>query len=127
MSVPGIVLAVLFVVAMGVAELSAAPLPTNAVLVLATNGTVEVLRAGAQTWDFASPLPDKNILYPGDQLRIGPNSQARVQMADRTIVPIGPNGHLQVFRPSERRAGVRLLRGLFFFLHRDEPGDVEVL
>ncbi|HKX61063.1 MAG TPA: TonB-dependent receptor, partial [Verrucomicrobiae bacterium] len=124
---PSTVLAVLFVVAMGLAEVSAAPMPTNAVLVLATNGTVEVLRAGAQTWDYASPLPEKNLLHPGDQLRTGPNSHARVQMADRTIVPIVPNGHLQILRAPERRASIRLIRGLFFFLHRDEPGDVEVL
>ena len=126
-SVRTTLLAVLLVVAAGLAELSAAPLPTNAVRILATNGTVEVLRAGAQTWDFASPLPEKNLLHPGDQLRVGPNSHARVQMADRTILPIGPNGHFQVQRAPERRAAVRLFRGLFFFLHRDEPGDVEVL
>jgi Tfp pilus assembly protein PilF len=125
--VRNILLAWLLFVVAGQIPLGAAAGSTNAVLVLATNGTVEVLRAGAQTWDFASPLPDKNILHPGDQLRTGPNSQATVQMADRTIFPIGPNGHLQVLRAPERRAGVRLLRGLFFFLHRDEPGDVEIL
>src|SRR5690349_24545101 len=60
------------------------------IVILATNGLVEVLRAGAQTWDFASPWPEKNRLHPGDQLRTGSNSHARVQLADRTIVPIGP-------------------------------------
>jgi outer membrane receptor protein involved in Fe transport len=127
MSVPSTVLAVLLVVAMGLARLSAAPMATNVVRILSTNGTVEVLRAGAQTWDFASPLPEKNLLHVGDQLRTGPNSHARIQMADRTIVPIGPNGHLQILRAPERRAAIRLIRGLFFFLHRDEPGEVEVL
>src|SRR5262245_12040637 len=101
------VLAVLLVVADACADLAAAPMPTNAVLILATNGTVEVLRAGAQTWDLASPLPEKNLLHPGDQLRTGPNSHARVQMADRTIVPIAPDSHFQVQRAPERRAAVR--------------------
>lgn len=103
------------------------PDPAPQVLILSTNGLVEVLRAGAQTWDFASTFPEKNRLHPGDQLRTGPDSQARVQLADRTIVPIGPNGHLQVLAPSKPGTALRLLRGLFFFLHRDEPGDVEVL
>jgi len=110
------------------AEGAAAPAAsTNEVVILATNGVVEVLRAGATTWDFASPIPDKNILHPGDQLRTATNSFATVQLADRSIKQIGPSGLIQVLAQPARRAGVNLRRGLFFFLHRDDPGDVQVL
>jgi len=112
----------------GPARIQAAPTPaTNAVLLLSTNGTVEVLRAGARTWDFASVAPEKNVLHPGDQIRALANSSARVQLADRTIETIGPFGHLELLQKTESTTFVRLLRGLFFFLHRDEPGDVHVL
>jgi len=99
---------------------------TNAVRVLATNGVVEVLRSGAATWDLASTDPAKGILRPGDQLRTGRDSRATVRLADRTIAPIGPLGQLMVLEASTDSSGVRLLRGRFFFLHRDDPGRVRI-
>src|SRR6266849_2273710 len=64
---------------------------------------VEVLRAGATAWDPASIKPPYNVLKPGDQLRTGERSRAVVRWHDLT-----------------------LLRGIFYFFHRDTPGEFEL-
>jgi Tfp pilus assembly protein PilF len=113
---------VLVVQALGAQE----SFPRGEVVLLATNGAVEVLRDGARRWDFATPLSGKSILYPGDQLRIGRGSDATVRLADQTIARLGPETHLRVLDPLPREASLGVLFGRLFFLHRDQPGRVRV-
>ena len=102
-------------------RLPAQPVPTNVVQILSTNGVVEVRRSGASIWDFASTAPDKGRLFPGDQLRTGPDSRATVRLADRTLARIGARGQLTVLASAAQGAGLRLLRGRFFFLNYPFP------
>ena len=116
-------------------EVHAQPASTNAppanrtdaqVMVISTNGLVEVLRAGAQTWDLASVEPPRNVLHPGDQLRTGPQGRALIQLADHTQDPMGPNSRMRVLPGKENESWLDLLKGRFFFNHRDRPGSIRV-
>src|SRR5258708_6270956 len=52
------------------------------VQLLELKGRVEVLRAGATTWDDANV---GIILLPGDSLKTGPESRASLQMKDHSV------------------------------------------
>jgi len=40
-----------------------------------------------------------------------------------TVVELGPNAHLELLRPEDRRPGFSLVRGLLHLFHRDKPGE----
>jgi Tfp pilus assembly protein PilF len=96
---------------------------TNRVELIATLGTVEIARAGQTVWDLASTLAPYRRLNPGDQLRTKDRSRATLRLSDLTIVELGPNGHLQLLQPQDRRPGFSVSRGLLHLFHRDKPGD----
>src|SRR5262249_16990991 len=96
---------------------------TNAVELLVVQGTVEVQRAGQTVWDLASTQLPYRRLNPGDQIRTKDRSRATVRLSDLTIVELGPNAHLEVLQPQERRSALSLVRGLLHLFHRDKPGE----
>src|SRR2546427_572548 len=98
-------------------------LVTNSVELVAIQGTVEVARAGQQVWDLASTLPPYRRLNPGDQIRTKLHSRATIRLSDLTVVELGPNAHLELLPPIERRQGFSVLRGLLYLFHRDKPGE----
>jgi tetratricopeptide (TPR) repeat protein len=85
---------------------------------------VEVLRAGAVTWD---PAGASQILHPGDQIRTGERSRALLRLSNQTTLRVGQLSQLRVPPARRERAiSLRLFRGLLYFFHRDEPGLFEV-
>jgi tetratricopeptide (TPR) repeat protein len=96
---------------------------TNGVEVMITQGTVEVARAGQTVRDLASTQLPYRRLNPGDQIWTGDHSRATLRLSDLTIVELGPNSHLLLLRPEERRPGFSLTRGLLHLFHRDKPGE----
>ena len=95
-----------------------APKSSRAILAEAA-GTVEVLRSGARTWDFASTKSGKSALYSGDQLHTGPRSRATVHLSDRTVLRLGPESYIEIFPEEPSRTGLGLMRGLLYLFHRD--------
>ncbi len=100
-----------------------AEVSTNPVEVIVVQGTVEVARGGQLVWDLASSQPPYRRLNPGDQIRTKDRSRATIRLSDLTIVELGPNAHLELLRPVDRRPGFSLVRGLLHLFHRDKPGE----
>jgi tetratricopeptide (TPR) repeat protein len=99
---------------------------SGSVVLLATQGKVEVMRARSARWDVAATNVEQRVLDPDDQLRTGRDSQATVRLADQTVMQVGPQSHLRVLQPLPRETSLWVLFGRFFFLHRDDPGRVRV-
>ena len=85
---------------------------------------VEVERAGATVWDPASV---GQLLYPGDQVRTGERSRAAVRLSNRVLMRVAEMSQLQVPSPRPGKpVGLRLLKGVFYFFHRERPDDFEL-
>lgn len=91
-------------------------------VLLEIEGKVEIRRAGAQRWD---PSHLDQQLDPGDQLRTGERSRAAIRLQDQTICRLGELSFLQMPEAETESHWTRLWQGVFFFLHRDEPGKVQ--
>jgi len=80
---------------------------------------VEVLRAGAKTWDAASTDTNHNTLHPGDQLRTGENSRVGLRLPSHKATLI-LDGNSRFLVPAERqeKSAFELLRGRLFNFHR---------
>ena len=87
---------------------------------------VEVLRAGATAWDPASIKPPYSVLKPGDQLRTGERSRAVVRWHDLTVLRVNELSRLQIPAEEKKKSGFNFLRGIFYFFHRDTPGEFEL-
>jgi len=96
--------------------------PTNAVI-LELEGQAEVARAGSTAWRVAQA---GQVLFPGDQFRIGERSRAVVRLSDLSHLRLGHGAYIQIPQASPRRSGIRLLRGLLYFFHRDRRGEFPV-
>jgi len=105
------------------AHAGTSPIITNAVEIVVIQGTVEVARGGQPAWDLASTQLPYRRLNAGDQIRTQNRSRATLRLSDLTIVELGPNAHLELLRPEDRRTGFSLLRGLLHLFHRDKPGE----
>src|ERR1051325_343603 len=84
-------------------------LATNPVELVAIQGTVEVARAGQTVFDLASTLLPYRRLHPGDQIRTKLHSRATIRLSDLTVVELGPNAHLELLSPTDRRQGLGIL------------------
>jgi outer membrane receptor protein involved in Fe transport/Tfp pilus assembly protein PilF len=85
---------------------------------------VEVLRAGASTWDAGSP---GQVLHTGDQLRTAERSRAVVRLANQTTLRVGELTVLRIPAQGERGGVVlEMLRGVLYFFRRDKPDLFEI-
>jgi len=73
-------------------------------------------------WD---PAHTNQVLLVGDRLRTAKDSQATVRLSDGTIMRVGAQASFQVMEP-KRRTRLNPLSGLFYFFHRDRPGEWEL-
>ncbi|HXJ59627.1 MAG TPA: TonB-dependent receptor [Verrucomicrobiae bacterium] len=87
--------------------------------VLEWEGKVEVARRGSLVWD---PAYTNQVLFPGDQVRTGERSRALIRVSELTTLRLGEVSRLQVPEGPGKRS--RLLQGLFYFFHRDKPGEI---
>lgn len=62
-------------------------------------------------------------LYPGYQLRTGPNSRATVRLGSSALMSIGAEGQLQVFPEEKERTMFDFFKGVFYLFRRGEPGE----
>jgi tetratricopeptide (TPR) repeat protein len=104
------------------AEGAQGPARKTAVIVLETAGKVEFLPAGSANWYICIT---NQQLHPGDQLRTGPNSRAAVRLSDLTVFRVGSQGYLRIRPEEKKRSAMDLLKGLFYFFHRDSPGEFD--
>src|SRR5262249_13058452 len=93
------------------------------VVVLAIEGRVEVCRSGSQLWDRAYT---NQLVLSGDRLRTGKGSRATLRLPDMSTLRVGELSTLQVPAGPERKSGLEILKGMLYFFHRDQPGDVEI-
>ena len=94
-----------------------------AALVLEVAGKVEFLPDKSANW---YPCPTNQPLYAGDQLRTGPRSRAAVRLSDLTVFRMGAQGYLRLRPEQKKRSALDLLRGVFYFFHRDNPGEFDL-
>ncbi len=110
----------LAVLAAGVCRANGAD-SSPAVTILTFAGQAEVSRRDG-VWD---PAHTNQVLLVGDKMRTGKKSRATLRLSDGTTMTIGAEASFLV---PESKKGVTLnpLKGLFYFFHRDKPGDFEL-
>ena len=84
-----------------------------------TQNQVEVLRAGAKTWDAGSTNAPHNSLHPGDELRTGENSRVglRLPRHQATLI-LDSNSRFLIPRQPEDKSAFEILKGRLFNFHR---------
>ncbi len=91
--------------------------------VLEIGGKVEFLPANTQNW---YPCNTNQPLYGGDQVRTGERSRAAVRLSDLTVFRMGERAYLRIRADQKKKSGLDLFRGLFYFFHRDNPGELDI-
>jgi len=99
---------------------------TNEVQIVELQGSAEILSARATTW---VPAQINQILHPFDRLRTGANSRIALRWSDQTVITFGASTELEVLPPPSPDAqyGLHLIRGIFSFFHRDQPGRIQII
>src|SRR5687767_8273565 len=94
-----------------------------AAVVLEASGKVEFQPAGSANWYQCTT---NHTLFPGDQLRTGPRSRAAVRLSDQTVFRMSEQGYLRLRPEAKKRSAIDLLKGVFYFFHRDNPGEFDL-
>src|ERR1051325_10299786 len=102
---------------------AAEPTPAPTATVIQKDGPVEVARSGAAVWDQAYT---NQVLFPEDQLRTDEGGRAVLRMSDQTLVRVGEFSQIQMPADPRKRSSFTFLKGIFYFFHRDRPGDYEI-
>ncbi|HEY1789290.1 MAG TPA: TonB-dependent receptor, partial [Verrucomicrobiae bacterium] len=99
---------------------------TGEIRIVAIQGSVELMPAGAKTWVLTQT---NQVLYPGDQLRTTDNSRVTVLWSDKSVVPLGPLTQIEILQPDKSGSlpGMNFIKGVLSFFHRDKPGTIRVL
>jgi Flp pilus assembly protein TadD len=108
--------------------LAAAPLPAapEEIRIIQLEGKAEISTDGGRGWVLTQT---NQVLRAGYRLRTSANTRAALRWSDKSIVPIGALTELEVLPPPTTQSGlgVRLLKGILSFFHRDEPGRIRVI
>jgi tetratricopeptide (TPR) repeat protein len=94
-----------------------------AAVVLEASGKVEFQPAGSPNWYQCTT---NHALFAGDQLRTGPRSRAAVRLSDQTVFRMSEQGYLRLRPEAKKRSALDLLKGVFYFFHRDNPGEFDL-
>src|SRR5262249_61460334 len=88
-------------------------------------GKVEVLRAGAQTWDLAYT---NQVLLAKDRVRVAERGRLTLLLADQSVERFGELSEFTIEPPAAagKQPGFSLVRGLLYFFHRGKPGDMQI-
>jgi len=95
--------------------------PESSVILLTFSGSAEVSRREG-VWD---PAHTNQVLFAGDRMRTGAKSRATIRLSDGTTMTIGAEGSFEVVE-SKQHMTLNPLKGLFYFFHRDKPGQVDL-
>jgi tetratricopeptide (TPR) repeat protein len=99
---------------------------TNEVQIVEFQGSAEISSASATTW---MPAQTNQILHPFDRLRTGANSRVALRWSDQSVIAFGASTELEVLPPHSPgdQCGLHLIRGIFSFFHRDQPGRIQII
>ncbi len=99
---------------------------TNEVQIVEFQGSAEISAASATTW---MPAQTNQILHPFDRLRTGANSRVALRWSDQSVIAFGASTEFEVLPPHSPgdRCGLHLIRGIFSFFHRDQPGRIQII
>ncbi|HUA67130.1 MAG TPA: FecR family protein, partial [Candidatus Saccharimonadales bacterium] len=102
------------------------PQITNEVRIVELQGTAEIISASATTWQ---PAQTGQILHPFDRLRTSANSRIAIRWSDQSVIAFGASTELEILPPPSPgdQCGLHLLRGIFSFFHRDQPGRIQII
>ena len=94
--------------------------------IVEVQGTVEVSPRGAETWVQTTT---NQSLHAYDRVRTQARSRAALRWSDNSVVPMGPSTEIEVqpAQDSESQPGLKLLRGIISFFHRDKPGRIRII
>ncbi len=96
-----------------------AAVATNIPVLIATDGLVEVSKAGAQTWRRAQT---SQVLQVGDRVRTGDDGRAMIRLWDNCIMRVPPNGRYEIQASPDGRPGAKVNRGSLYLFIRDLIG-----
>src|SRR4051812_13713223 len=110
----------LFLIAGRMITASAAEPPTAHHELLNPQGSVEVLRKGANAW---TPATTNLFLFPGDAVRTGKDSRAAIRLSNDSVVRLDQLTVMRFPEPTSprKRFLVNLLKGAAYFFHRERP------
>jgi predicted Zn-dependent protease len=111
-------------VLVGLGSSGATPAETSGALVLKLDGPAVVVRAGRPDSFFTNGTD--LALAPGDQFRTLERSKAVVRLSPLRVVVLGEHSRIQIPDTSAWGNGVRLLRGILYYFHRGNPGELPV-
>ena len=99
---------------------------TNEVQIMELQGSAEIAAAGTTTW---TPAQASQILHPFDHLRTGANSRIALRWSNQSVITFGASTEIEILPPaaSGDQSGLHLLRGIFSFFHRDQPGRIQII
>jgi predicted Zn-dependent protease len=100
-----------------------APQPVQ-IVVVSYEGSVEIQRAGSDTW---IPAAINAVLQPGDRIRTGPEGRALIRTSPGNLARLRAASVLEI-KASSQRSGtlINLLRGFFHFFDRDRSAELEI-
>jgi Tfp pilus assembly protein PilF len=98
----------------------------EAIRIVAIQGSVELMPAGASTWVLTQT---NQVLSPGDKLRTDDNSRVTILWSDQSVVPLGPLTQIEILVPDNPASlpGLNFAKGILSFFHRDKPGRIRIL
>ncbi len=103
------------------------PIPARAQVTNATvveiEGPVVMARAGS---DFWAPATAGAVLQGGDRLRTVEKSRAVIRLSDLSLIRLGEFSYIEIPTAGAARGGLKLLRGLLYYFHRDKAGVMPV-
>jgi len=99
---------------------------TPAIQIVELQGAVEVLPVGTTAW---RPAQTNQLLHPFDRIHTADHSRVALRWSDQSIVPFGASTELEILPPDAAgsQAGLHLMRGIFSFFHRDQPGRIRII
>jgi len=98
----------------------------GSLLLVAKQGKVEVLPPGTARTNWVG-CETNQLLGPQWRLRTRENSRATLQWPDLSVVTYDELAEVEILPPaSPNGSGLRLIRGVLSFLHKDEPGDIRI-
>ncbi len=75
------------------------------------------------------PAQTNQILHPFDRLRTGANSRVALRWSDQSVIVFNASTELEILPPrsTDDQCGLHLIRGIFSFFHRDQPGHIQII
>ncbi len=95
--------------------------------ILEIQGALQVSPPGAVDW--VRTTSTNQTLRPGYRLRTGPNSRVLLRWSDQSVVPFGALTEIEILpaHQPEAQSGLRLVKGILSFFHRDKPGRIRII